>query len=78
MKIVEIVWTDAVSDDGHIPEDAVLDLKIVTRRNIGYLIKEDSNQVTIAFGKLNFEVYKYDHPLSIPMKSIESINFINK
>ena len=71
--LVEIVWYDAASDDAIYSKEEVETFKPITRRNVGYLLKDDGDYITITYGEIDFEEKRYDHPLSIPKSMITGI-----
>ncbi len=81
MELVEVVWVDAMIEEGHIPPSVVSGMVPIERHTIGYLINSEDDCVRITFGTLeNF--YKgeraYDMVLVLPRCMIKSLNVIEK
>lgn len=73
MKQIEVVWLDACCEEGPVPLDAIDDMEELIRRNIGYLVREDKERITIASGVIyNFHNDKdaYEHVMIIPRAMI--------
>jgi hypothetical protein len=52
LERVEIIWFDAWFQPSEMTYEEAEDLGIITRQNIGYLLKQDSDAVILASGKL--------------------------
>ena len=81
LKKVEIVWLDAVIEEGHIHHSAIDAMVPIERHTIGYVVAEDDECVKITYGTLeNF--YKgeraYDMVLVIPRGMIKKITTIEE
>ena len=50
MKIVEVTWLDAWSEQDDVTIEALEGLKPITRHNIGYLIQETEDVIILAAG----------------------------
>ena len=76
MKKAEVIWLDACLEEAHVPQEAIGDIQPLRRKNLGYLISEDSDAIRLAFGVIeNFYENKtaYDLVLVIPRGMIETI-----
>ena len=76
MDRVEIIWVDAVLEEGHLPIAVASEIKPIKRKNIGYCISDNDDGILITFGTLeNF--YKgliaHDMVMYIPRGAIESV-----
>ena len=75
-SIVEVVWEDAAFDAAYMQPKSIAALKPITRRNIGYLIRDEPDTVVLTQGVMqNFcqgEV-SYDGYLIIPRGMIMGI-----
>jgi len=76
---VEVIWIDAMIEEGHIPPHAVDAMKPIERHTVGYIVSSDDDCVKITFGTLeNF--YKgeraYDMVLVIPCCMIKKTTIL--
>jgi hypothetical protein len=49
-KIVEVIWDDAALEHGELTPKEIEELHPIPRRNVGYLVRGDANEVIIAGG----------------------------
>lgn len=72
MDRVEVFWIDGSSLIGEsFSEEEAKALTPVRRRSIGYIVKEDEDEITITFGIYEWAKPRYDKTISILKKSIE-------
>lgn len=81
MKLVEVIWVDAMIEEGHLPSHAVSSMVPIERHSVGYLISSDDDCIKITYGTLeNF--YKgekaYDMALVLPRCMIKSLSVVKK
>lgn len=76
MRKVEVIWVDACIEEAHIPLSGAETLTPILRRNMGYVVHEDTEAMIILFGILE-NVWKGnsagDVPLCIPKGMIKKI-----
>jgi len=76
MKLVEIIWCDACLEEAHIPATSLPNLRALIRKNVGYCIEDNDEQVQISFGIIE-NLYKgdraYDMVLTLPKPMIKEI-----
>ena len=53
MKVVEVVWVDAIMEDGYMDSEGVENLSLMTRHNVGYLVHRDRDVIKLCFGTLS-------------------------
>jgi hypothetical protein len=73
MKAVKIVWLDATSISEQINEQQIKDACAVKRTNWGVIKDETENDITLAFGILEFNPIEYKFAITIPKGCIEEI-----
>ena len=76
MKRVEVIWLDAMIEEGHIPDSSVEAMLPIERHTLGYVITSGGDCIKMTYGTLeNF--YKgqqaYDMVLLIPGCMIKKI-----
>ena len=76
MKLVEVIWMDAMIEEGHIPPQAVEAMLPIERYTIEYVVDDNDDWVKLTYGTLeNF--YKgeqaYDMVLVIPRCMIKEV-----
>ncbi len=78
MRLVEVVWIDAVNEDGHLPLEAIQGMASLERRNVGYLVRLGDN-VVITWGIIH-NYYKnldaYDGAMVIPKQMVKEIKYL--
>ena len=52
MKIVEITWLDAAGTSEDVSVDSAARIQPIKRSNVGYLLRENENEVVISWGFL--------------------------
>lgn len=80
MEKVEVLWSDATLDEGKMPQAEAARILPIERGNVGYLIHETDNTITITYGWLKDPLKKIDaveHNLLIPKAMITSIRRID-
>ena len=50
MRIVEVTWLDAWSEQDDVTIEALEGLKPIVRRNVGYLVRETEEEIILAAG----------------------------
>ncbi len=77
MKIVMVEWIDAACEThGQLSLEAVEALTPLSRRNVGYLVREDKDKIVLSFGDIadkDHQCSAYDVSLVIPRGTIKSI-----
>lgn len=48
--ILEITWFDAWSETSELSEEGIDGMVSVTRKNVGYLMKEDEHDIVLSYG----------------------------
>ena len=81
MDKVEVVWQDAVIEEGHIPRSMVEAMTPIERHTVGYVVAESDAWIKITYGILeNF--YKgdraYDMVLVLPRCMIKKITILKE
>jgi hypothetical protein len=71
MNKVEVIWLDAMSDDGLIPIEQARKMLPAERSNVGYLLFQDNDRVVIAFGMMGTDV---DERMVFPACMVKAIN----
>lgn len=75
MKVVEVLWQDAVMEDDFRNPEAAVNQQPMNRRNVGYLVLDGEEKVIICYGILSEEngSVRYDDRFVIPKGMITSI-----
>jgi len=76
---VEVVWLDAMYDEGHPELSYVETLVPLVCRNVGYLVKKTLTDVTIVFGTIENPVHRTiatDVPVVFPIGMVKEINYL--
>ena len=73
MEIVEVIWVDAGSIPRYVSEESSLNMTAVERCNVGYLIKEDEENIVIIYGQINLPPIKNEEPKIIPKVMIKKL-----
>jgi len=75
-KVVEVIWLDACRENAILDREGFQDMPPLTRRNVGYLIKENEAEVTMSFGLIE-NIFKgnegIDEAFTIPRGCITDI-----
>ena len=76
MKLVEVIWVDAVIEEAHLLAEAIHQLTPLERHSVGYVVEEDDECIRITFGTIeNF--YKgqvaYEMGVVIPHCMIKEV-----
>ena len=50
MHIVEVIWFDAVKEEAHIKIESATQLTSLLRKNVGYVVKETDEEITLTWG----------------------------
>jgi len=76
MRKVEVIWADACFEEAHIPLSGAESLTPLIRRNVGYVVCDDAEKITIIFGVIE-NIWKGnsagDITLCIPKGMIKEI-----
>jgi len=76
MRKVEVTWVDACLEEAHIPLSGAETLTPLVRKNMGYVVRDDAEAITIQFGVIE-NIWKgnsaSDIPFCIPRGAIKKI-----
>ena len=50
MKLCEIEWIDAISDDAELLPEAALQLEPIHRHQVGYVLADEESRLVISYG----------------------------
>jgi len=74
MRLVEIEWIDAISDDAELLPEAALHLEPIHRFQVGYVLADEDERVVISYGHWETKDSKrVDRIMSLPRCMIEKI-----
>ena len=77
MERVEVEWLDACSNDAHFSVEAATEIKPLARRNMGYLLADTKDKVTICFGIIedyHLQNIAVDDTLIIPRGMVTKVH----
>lgn len=76
MKVTEVTWIDACSEDAMIDVTYIENMLPMERKNVGYIIRETEEYLILVSGNI-FNVEKgielYDHTLLIPKRMVKDV-----
>ena len=77
MQRVEVEWIDACSNDAHFDVSVATSINPLARRNMGYLLADEKDKVTLCFGLIedfHLQNVAVDNTLVIPRGMILKIH----
>lgn len=75
MKPALVIWEDAVSDDDWVDGDKQYELDLHTIHSLGFILKEDENQVIIALS-LDIQRDGSSQRLAVPKGMVREIRYL--
>ena len=77
LQRVEVEWIDACSNDAHFDVEVATSIKPLARRNMGYLLADGKDKVTLCFGLIedyHLQNVAVDDTLVIPRGMVLKIH----